>query len=532
MQSERDWLPDMEKRRSPIVGDTPTYTVRADDVPWLLGTQLTERCGPLARAPAEQTVLLIEAHDFARRRRYHHHKLTLVFAAMRHFRDRLRSAGYDVVYKQVPTFEAGLREFFDQYPDATLLGMESPSSGDADRRQELVEGVGGTLRIVENDCFLSTATAFDDWDDDGEEFRHEAFYRFLRRESGVLMDAGDPIGGSYNYDEDNREFPPAGWEAPPIPTHEHDDLTRETARWVSDTFDTWGSQTGFEWPVTRSQALDQVAHFLEDRLPTFGPYQDAMVSEEWAMAHALLSGALNVGLLHPMEVIEAVETAYEHRDDVGLSSAEGVIRQILGWREFVRHVYRRTMPELAEANQLDATRPLPDFYWTGETDMECLAATIEDVHERGYAHHIQRLMVLSNFATLWGVEPAALNEWFHATFIDAYHWVTVPNVVEMGSYGQGAFATKPYVSSGSYVDRMSDYCRDCAFDPDEDLGPKGCPFNALYWDFLARNETTLRSNYRMGLMYGHVDDKRESGAMDAIRERAETLSNSLDADHW
>jgi deoxyribodipyrimidine photolyase-related protein len=236
----------------------------------------------------------------------------------------------------------------------------------------------------------------------------------------------------------------------------------------------------------------------------------------------LLSPAINLGLLHPVEVIEAAEAAHE-RADLPLNSIEGFVRQVLGWREFMRHVYRHTMPELADANQLDAPHALPDFYWTGDTDMACLRETVGDVRARGYSHHIQRLMVLANFATLWGVEPAELNEWFHATYVDAYHWVTTPNVVEMGQYGHGVFATKPYVSSANYVDKMSDYCEDCAYYKTKDTGEQACPFNALYWAFLDRNEEQLRSNHRMSLMYSHVDDKRESGDMSAIRERVADL---------
>ena len=240
---------------------------------------------------------------------------------------------------------------------------------------------------------------------------------------------------------------------------------------------------------------------------------------EWAMAHSLLSPALNIGLLHPAELLDRVETAFGS-GDVPINAAEGFVRQLLGWREFVRHVYRAGMPELADANQLEATAPLPDLYWTGDTDMACLADAVGTVRERGYAHHIQRLMVLANFATLSGTEPSELNRWFHATFLDAYHWVTTPNVVEMGSFGAGLFATKPYVASANYVHRMSDYCRNCVFDHRAAAGEDACPFNALYWDFLARNESRLRENYRMGLVYSHLDDKRSAGDLSAIRERA------------
>ncbi|SDJ86381.1 deoxyribodipyrimidine photolyase-related protein [Halovenus aranensis] len=517
--------------RQPTVGTSPTYSLDDDEVPWVLGTQLTEQCGPLARAPEGSRVLLIEAHDFARRMPYHHHKLTLVFAAMRQLRDRLREAGYDVRYIEADSFGDAFTEFFTENPETTLVTMRSPSYGSARRFRDLVEEADGDLRVVENELFVSTREAFEAWAGDDEQFRHESFYRWMRQETGVLMADGDPVGGEWNYDEQNREFPPEGWDAPAVPTPDHDDLTRETADWVADTFDTWGREDEFVWPVTRKQACEQLDHSLTHRLPEFGPYQDAMRSEDWAMSHALLSGALNIGLLHPIEVVEAIEDAYHRREEVGLASAEGCIRQILGWREFMRHVYRRAMPELATANQLDATHSLPDFYWTGDTEMNCLSETVEDVRDHGYSHHIQRLMVLANFATLWGVEPAELNEWFHAAYVDAYHWVTTPNVVEMGQYGHGVFASKPYVSSANYVEEMSDYCEGCVYDPDSDTGEDACPFNALYWDFLDRNEEPLRSNHRMGLMYGHVDNKRDAGSMADLREQvAEMREAAADGD--
>jgi deoxyribodipyrimidine photolyase-related protein len=517
--------------RQPIVGESPEYTLADDEVPWVLGTQLTTRSGPLARAPAGSRVLLIEAHDFARRKPYHHHKLTLVFGGMRRFRERLRHQGYDVVYLTAESFGAGLEQFFTDHPGTTLVAMRSPSYGSEARFRELVADAGGDVRFVENELFVGTRRAFDEWanadpdaDDDPGPFKHERFYRWMRRESGVLMDDGEPVGGEWNYDDDNREFPPEAWVAPPVPEHDYDETTLETAAWVADEFDTWGDtgMDSFPWPVTRAQACRQLNHFVRERLSEFGPYQDAMRRGDWAMSHALVGAAINLGLLHPVEAIGEIEAAY--RDgNVPLNSAEGAIRQILGWREFMRHVYRHTMPELASANQLDASHDLPALYWSGETDMACLAGTVGDVHERGYSHHIQRLMVLANFATLWGVEPAELNEWFHATYVDAYHWVTTPNVVEMGQYGHGVFATKPYVSSANYIDRMSDYCDDCHYYKTKDTGERACPFNALYWDFLDRNEESLRSNHRMGLMYSHVDTKQESGAMDEIRDRVAEL---------
>ncbi|PSP67735.1 cryptochrome/photolyase family protein [Halobacteriales archaeon QH_8_67_27] len=510
----------------PVVGTADDYELdEPHRVPWVLGTHLHPEAGPLERAPDGSRVCMIEAHDFARRKPYHHHKLTLVFSAMRHFRDELRAAGYEVEYIRTDSFADGLATYFERHPADTLVAMRSPSHRSGDRFRDLVDDAGGDLELVDNELFCSTREAFDEWvDGDDDSFRHEAFYRWMRRESGVLLRPdGTPVGDEWNLDDANQEFPPDDWEAPPAPAPEVDDLTAEVAEWVATEFDTWGATDDFRWPVTRDEALAALDHFVTERLPEFGPYQDAIRADDWAMAHALLSPAVNLGLLHPWEAVTAIESAYEAREDVPLNSAEGAIRQFLGWREFMRHVYRHAMPELADANQLGAERDLPEFYWSGETDMHCVASTVADVAERGYSHHIQRLMVLANFATLWGVDPKQLNEWFHATYVDAYHWVTTPNVVEMGSYGHGVFATKPYVSSASYVDRMSDYCGDCEYDPDRTTGRGACPFNALYWEFLARNEDQLRSNHRMGLMYGHVDSKREDGELDEVHQRVSEL---------
>jgi len=519
----------------PAVGSPPEYDVGEDDVPFVLGTQLNEDVGPLARADDGSTVLMVEAHGFARRKPYHAQKLTLVFSAMRRFRDRLVDEGYDVRYIEAESFGEALSRFFGANPDATLVMMRSPSHGSAERMRELVDGAGGELRAVENEAFVSTRDAFDGWAEstDSDAFRHESFYRWMRRETGVLMDGDEPEGGDWNYDDENREYPPDGWESPDEPRIEHGEVFAETADWVDEEFETWGEipdadDGGMPWPVTREQALHALSVFVSERLVGFGPYQDAMVSDDWSVSHSLLGSSLNLGLLHPTEVIERTEEAY-HEDDAPINSAEGAIRQVLGWREFMRHVYRRSMPGLATANQLGAESDLPDAYWTGETEMECLRSTVEDVRERGYSHHIQRLMVLANFATLWGVVPEELNRWFHATYVDAYHWVTTPNVVEMGMYGDGVFATKPYVSSANYIDGMSDYCGSCPYYKTKDTGDGACPFNALYWDFLDRNEDELRSNHRMSLMYSHVDDKRESGEMGEIHERVEEL-REMEAD--
>jgi len=495
----------------------------------VLGDQLVRHRGPLARRPDER-VLLIEATAFARRLPYHPHKLTLVFSAMRHFRDELREAGRTVDYYRAETFAEGFASHFETHPGDELVVMAPASHGTVKRLESLVADAGGRLTVVDDERFLCSPTQFDAWTD-GPPYRHETFYRKMRRETGYLMDGDEPVGGEWNYDVQNRETPPDDWAPPDPPTFEPDETTRAVQSWVEMEFSggydespyggDWADPEPFRWPVTRRQAVRALDHFVEHRLADFGPYQDAMVGGEWAMAHSLLSAALNLGLLGPAEVVERAIDAYED-GDAPLNSVEGFVRQVIGWREFVRHVYRREMPGLAAANQLGAEESLPDFFWTGETEMACLSTTIEGVRRRGYAHHIERLMLQSNFALLLGVEPAQVNRWFQSAYVDAFHWVTTPNVVEMGLFGSGAFATKPYAASANYVDKMSDHCSRCPYYKTKTTGEGACPFNALYWDFLDRNEDDLRSNHRMGLVYSHLDDKGEEERTE-IKERADEL---------
>jgi len=486
---------------------------------WVLGDQLTRR-GPVSRAldGDADRVLMVESREFAARHPYHGQKLALVFSAMRHFRDRLREDGVTVRYERADSFRDGLEAFFDDHPEESLVAMR-PAGGGADALRDCVTEIGGSVEFVQNETFLCSPDAFQKWDD--ADLSHEEFYRWMRRRTGYLMDDGDPIGGQWNYDERNRETPPDDYEVPPPVRFPPDDTTERVIAEVSEEYDAWGDVEAFDWPVTREDAQEALEDFCENRLADFGTYQDAIVAGEWALTHSLLSPALNLGLLHPLEVVERAIEEYETREDVPLHCVEGFVRQILGWREFVRQVYRRE-DGLADANQLDHDRDLPAFYWTGDTDMACLGASIDHVREHGYAHHIERLMLQSNFALTFGVDPAELNAWFQAAYVDAYHWVTTPNVVGMGVYGTDAFTTKPYAASANYVNEMSDHCAGCPYDPDATTGADACPFNALYWDFLARHEDRLRHNYRMAGLYHHVDNKRGE-ELDAIRERADDV---------
>ncbi|PSQ45364.1 cryptochrome/photolyase family protein [Halobacteriales archaeon SW_7_68_16] len=503
---------------------------------WILGDQLTDRAGPLTDAEAGDRVLMIESRAFARRYPYHPHKLVLVFAAMRHFRDRLRDAGYEVVYERAETFADGLDAFCERFDD-DLVVMRPAGHGATDRLRSLAAERDRDLDVVSNPQFLLTPAEFDEWAGDDDRYKHEQFYRFMRRRTGYLMADGEPVGGAWNFDDDNRETPPDDYEPPASPRYEPDAITHEVIEWVHDEFAggyeeepfgvDWADPEPFFWPVTREQARDALDRFVGDRLSDFGPYQDAMVEGEWAMNHALLSSSINCGLLGPAEVVERVLDGAREDPDVPVNSVEGFVRQVIGWREFMRHVYRREMPALAEANQLDATEPLPDLFWTGETEMACLSAVIDGVRKRGYSHHIERLMILSNFVTTYGASPQEFNRWFNAAYVDAYHWVTTPNVVGMGVFGTDVLSTKPYASSANYIDKMSDHCSSCPYYKTKTTGEGACPFNALYWDFLGRNEDDLRSNHRMGLVYSHWDDKTEAereaihARADAVRELAE-----------
>ena len=550
-------------------------------IQWLLGDQLNPELDALDDAGE---VLLIEAHGFADRKPYHAHKLTLVFSAMRHFRDELRERGHDVTYLRAESFGEGLDEFLAERSDPEIRLLRPASHGAGERLRELVAERGGSLELLDNELFWTTPADWREWAtepaggwedrsllaEDGtaeRTYRQESWYRHVRRETGVLMDGDEPAGGEWNYDDLNQETPPDDWEPPERPRFEPDELTRETHAWVRDRFDTWGNDAldGFAWPVTREDTRAALDAFVRERLPSFGRYEDAMVTGEPFLSHSLLSVPINLGLLDPREPVRAVEAAYERRgvepgaydpdddpaagggsgttldafgegsegsaggagsesDDadpppVPLNAAEGFVRQVIGWREFMRHVYREAMPELATANQLDQSRELPPAYWDGDTDMTCLSEAVGHVREHGYAHHIERLMLLSNFALIYGADPAELNEWFHLGFVDAYHWVTTPNVVAMGSFGTDVLSSKPYASSGSYVNRMSDHCASCPYAVSRTTGEGACPFNALYWDFLRENEETLRGTGRMGLMYSHVDNKDDE-EWEAIRERA------------
>lgn len=479
---------------------------------WTLGDQLNRKIGALARAdPANEQVLLIESKSMLAGRPYHRQRLHLVLAAMRRFAVELRTAGFAVDYRQADTLSEGLEAHRREYGPSEILVTE-PNSREVDR---LARRRTDT-RIVPSNQFLCHRDVFAQWAGDRTPLRLEDFYRYQRRRLGYLMDGEDPAGERWNFDHDNRKPPPADGGRWPGPIRSRlDDVDREVLGELPDGLP--GAEPVGWWATSRRSALARLRHFIDEVLPGFGPHEDAMLSGNWHLAHSLLSPYLNLGLLLPAEVCDAAERAYR-AGRVPINSAEGFIRQIIGWREFVWGTYW-LWPDYGLENVLGHNGGLPPaFGGTARTEMRCLQITLDAVEERGWVHHIQRLMVLANIANLYGIEPMLLLRWMRERFVDAADWVMVPNVIGMGLWADGGrMATKPYVSGGAYLNRMSDYCRECRFRPSSRSGEGACPLTVWYWDFLDRHRELLRDNHRMARQYGTLD---RLGDLPALRRTA------------
>ncbi|MDZ7703236.1 MAG: cryptochrome/photolyase family protein [Trueperaceae bacterium] len=503
----------------------------------VLGDQLTRQVGPLADAdPNNTSVLMVESLALAHELRHHKQKLVLVFSAMRHFARELAVDGFNVEYKTADSFADGIEKYLNQYRGVTLAFMQPNDYGYDTMLSGAIERAGGKANIVPNGLWLSSAQDFDAWAEGKKELRMEFFYRQERRRTGWLMEDGEPVGGTWNLDEQNRDTPEPDHTFPDPPHFAPDDLTREVIDFVeAEVPDHFGTTDGFAWPVTREQALAALEDFCENRLRAFGPFEDAMVQGEYVLYHSMLSVSLNLGLLTPREVCETALRHYHDRknDDerrkIPLNSIEGFVRQVSGWREFMHQVYRRLMPEFRDENRLNHTRDLPEFYWSGDTKMNCLHQCVTQAQETGHNHHIQRLMVLGNFAQIAGVNPQQLTDWFTACFVDALDWVMVPNVIGMSQYADlGTFTSKPYAASANYINKMSDYCGSCHYSRTKKLGENACPFNSLYWDFLDRHYDTFNDNPRMNLTMANWK-RRDEASKDEIREQARDVLARLDA---
>ena len=487
--------------------------------------------------PDTDAVAMTEADAHRGRFDEHTHRLVLGFAAMRHFRNDLAERGLAVHYQTADADDAAedaagfLRQQIERHQPERVRLIEPGRSALLASLEAVCDDADVPLDLYADDHFLATHDTFDAWADGRKELTLEYFYREQRRAYDVLLtDDGDPVGGDWNFDKQNREtFGRDGPGLTPEPaTFAPDAITQEVINVVAHVFpDAPGAADAFAWPVTPSQAEDALDDFIQNRLPNFGTYQDAMWTGRPFLYHSRLSAALNLKLLDPLEAIRNAEQAY-HDGDAPINAVEGFIRQILGWREFVRGIYWLYGSEYLQKNALDATHAIPDFYWTGDTQMRCMRECAGQVAEHAYTHHIARLMVLGLFGLLYGVDPKQMNAWHEAMYVDAWEWVSAPNMIGMALYADGGITgTKPYTASGKYIGRMSNYCRNCVYDNAKATGDGACPFTTLYWNFLDRHHDTLKGNRRMNFQLANVRRKSDS-ELEAIANRTADLRDQID----
>ncbi len=497
------------------------------DTIWVLGDQLNRRIASLDGVePGEARILMVESTAKLASKRWHVQRAHLVITAMRRFAAELEAAGFDVDHRRAASLRAGLREHVDAHGPQRVIAME-PMSWDGLRLLEDLE-----VDVVPSNQFLCHRDEFAAWAGDRPTTRMEDFYRWQRRRLGYLMDGDEPAGGRWNFDHDNRERPPGDPDDGSFRPEEAvvasalDAVDDAVLRDLPDGL--FGSSPDGTWATSRQRAFARMHAWLRDAAPMFGDYQDAMVGGRTFLNHSLLSHALNVGLVLPGEVCDAVEEAYR-AGELPINAAEGFIRQVIGWREYVWGVYWREMPGYRDLNVLGADRPLPPVFTGAQTEMACAADAVRSVHDHAYAHHIQRLMVIANLCLLAGVRPAEVVDWMWASFIDGAEWVMLPNVIGMGLFADGGImSTKPYAAGGAYINRMSDHCSGCRFDPRKRTGDDACPFTTLYWDFLARHRDRFEANHRMRRSYATYDrladrDELHARATEVLRrlERGE-----------
>ena len=487
--------------------------------------------------PLDDVVFMAEVAEESEKVWVSKPRIAIFLSAMRHFASELRAEGIRVDYRPLDdattsnSLASELLVAIARHRPSSVVLVEPGEWLVRENLRAAVASTGVELVELPDRHFLCSTADFSRFAAGRSSLLMESFYREQRRTHGILMDGDSPAGGAWNFDSSNRQaFGRDGPGLVPVPERSApDDITRAVISLVEERFGEHpGSLDRFSWPVTRTEALAALDHFVDERLADFGRWQDAMWSMEPWLFHSLISSALNLKLLDPREVVERVERAWRS-GAVPIAAAEGLVRQVIGWREFVRGIYWHKMPEFASVNALGATENLPDFYWTGNTDAECLREAITQTLDYGYAHHIQRLMVTGLYSQLLGVDPRQIHEWYLAVYVDAVEWVELPNVLGMSQFADGGYmASKPYVATGKYIDRMSNHCGSCRFDPNLRTGDDACPFTTLYWNFLARHEKRFEKHPRMALQVRNLtrlsDDERVQidGRAAAIR-RGEVL---------
>lgn len=480
----------------------------------ILGDQLSEHIATLKALDKDQDIILMaELVEEATYVKHHPQKISLIFSAMRHFAKSLKAQGWKIRYQAFDRTQSA-QSFVDfvqaQLEKNSADALVITESGEF-RLQQAIETTWSSqlqipIHILRDDRFFCSKNEFKQWGSSSRILRMEFFYRKLRQKTGYLMDGNKPVGGKWNYDIENRQAWNAQDSIPVALEFDRDQIDLDVIELVKAEFqDHIGQINHFNWATTRQQALQALDYFIQHQLIHFGQYQDAMVHNQDYMFHSLLAPYLNCGLLSPKEVCDAAQQAY-FEDRVPLNTAEGFIRQILGWREFIRGIYWLKMPSYSELNELQADRELPAYFWTANTKMECMRECLRNSLENAYAHHIQRLMVIGNFTLLNGISPKQVNDWYLSVYADAFEWVQLPNTHGMVLFADGGLvASKPYAASGNYIHRMSNYCQNCHYNVKTKTEQDSCPFNSLYWNFLAKHRVLFSSNPRMSIMYKQWD---------------------------
>lgn len=500
----------------------------------VLGDQLSPALSSLKDVLPDDIILMCEVMEEATYVRHHPKKIAFLFSAMRHFATELQDKGYKVRYVTLDdphntgSFEGEVRRALAETKATALIVTEPGEYRLLKTFEAWKTDLGITVTILTDNRFLCSIEAFKNWAGSRRQLRMEYFYRDMRKKYGILIEqGGEPVGGQWNFDKENRKSPPRGLSSPSRISHVKDQVTKDVLTLVKGRFsDHFGNLEPFHYAVTRAQARIELDHFITSLLPYFGDYQDAMVAGEPYLYHSLISSYLNAGLLLPLEVCRHAEAAY-HAGKAPLNAVEGFIRQVLGWREYVRGIYWLHMPHYGDMNYLNAVEPLPPFYWTADTKMNCVAEAVRHTRDHAYSHHIQRLMVTGNFALLAGLDVKQVQEWYLAVYSDAYEWVEMPNTLGMALFGDGGImASKPYAASGKYIRKMSNFCDRCPYDADDTIGPKACPFNALYWDFMARHQEKLQQNHRLPFVYA-TWEKFGSQKQKAIQTKASEVISAM-----
>lgn len=502
----------------------------------ILGDQLSATISSLRDVQHDDWILICEVMEEATYVKHHPKKIAFLFAAMRHFAAEMQTQGLNVHYiklndpQNTGSFTSEVQRVVKQLGADRVIVSEPGEYRVKHMMTSWQKLLGVPVEIRIDDRFLCSTQEFNHWAKDKKQLRMEYFYREMRKKYRILLEKdGTPTGGQWNYDKENRKPPVKGLKSPKRISHKKSPILKEVLALVAEKFsDHFGMLEPFHYAVTRAEALIELDDFCKRILPHFGDYQDAMVKGEAFLNHSLLSSYINAGLLLPLEVCQKAEYAYRHCK-VPLNAAEGFIRQILGWREYVRGIYWLRMPEYAELNYLNAKTPLPAFYWGAKTQMACIAEAVSHTQEHAYSHHIQRLMVTGNFALIAGLDVKQVQEWYLAVYSDAYEWVEMPNTLGMSLFGDGGImASKPYAASGKYINKMSNFCKGCRYNPQDMLGENACPFNALYWDFLARNREKLEGNQRLPYVFSTWDKFTESKQTAIRTKAAATLARMCD----